>query len=98
MSGEARLRHPVEQRVLRCLLQACIDRELQGRRLLLRRYAEGAGDAAERVNRDLRLDEARVEQRVVRRLDAALADHLARLPVLVRVRLQLRRADLTEQA
>ena len=63
-----------------------------------RRHAERAGDLAERVDGDLRLHEARVEQRVVRRLDAALADDLARLRVLVGVGLELLLADLAEQA
>ena len=40
----------------------------------------------------------RVEERVVHRLDAALADDLAGLAVLVRMGLQLALADLAEQA
>ena len=43
-------------------------------------------------------DEALVEERVVRGLDAALADDLARLCVLVCVGLELLRVDLPEQA
>ena len=48
--------------------------------------------------RDLRLHEARVEQPVVSRLDAALADDLAGLRRFVRMGLQLALADLAEQA
>src|SRR5436853_6581166 len=94
----ARLLHPVHERVLRSPLQARVDRELQGRRLLLSRYAESSGDAAQGVDRDLRLDEPLVQERVVRGLYAALADGLARLRVLVRTGLELVGVHLAEQA
>src|SRR5262249_3994982 len=95
---EACLPHPVDQRVLRGPLKARVDRELQRRRLLLGRHTERAGDAAERVDRDLGLHEPRVQQRVVRRLDAALTDDLAGFRILVRVGLELALADLAEEA
>src|SRR5262249_4813119 len=93
-----RLRDSVCESVLRGLLETHVDRELQGRRLLLAWHSEWAGDAAERVHGDLRLHEALVEKGVVLRLDAARTDDLARLRALVRAGLQLLRVELAEQA
>src|SRR5439155_18898444 len=98
VTEQPRLLDPVLERTRRRFLETGVDRELQLRRLLLGWHAEGAGDAAQGVDRDFRLHEACVEQRVVRCLDAALADELARLRALVRAGLQLGLADLAEQA
>src|SRR5581483_3506564 len=98
VAGRPGVRHPVLDGLDRGALETGVDGELQRRRLLLRRDPERAGDPPERVDGDLRLHEAVVEDRVVRRLDAALPDDLAGLGYLVRVRLELVRRDLAEQS
>src|SRR5439155_5282428 len=59
---------------------------------------ERAEDAPARVDRDALADEAAVQQPVVRRLDARLADRLPGDVAVVALLLELARPDLAEEA
>ncbi len=93
-----RERDSVPHGLLGRLLEPQVDGQAQGRRLVLLRHLERAGDPAQRVDAHLRRDEARVEDRVVELLDPGLADDLARPHVRVARGAELRLADLAQQS